>query len=180
MFQTDKSVTCLSLVLAVFLLVCLACSPSSQDAPGLMTPEELEAEAQVLDERLICPSCPGKTIGQAQVAQAAQMRLLVREKLAEGWTRQEILDYFAERYEGVLAEPPKEGFALLAWVLPLAGIAGGAGIVYLVIRSMRRRGGPQSPDADLDRYLDRVDRDLRHQPGADGGPVMPPPDSGDI
>ena len=168
------------LVFGSLLVFTASCTGSSQRTPDLMTAEQLEAEAQSIDESLICPSCPGKTIGQAQVAQAAQMRLLVREKLAEGWTRQEILDYFAERYEGVLAEPPKEGFTLLAWVLPLVGIAGGAGVVYLVIRAMRRRAGPQSPDADLDRYLDRVDRDLRRQPGADGGPVMPPQDGGDI
>ena len=88
------------------------------------------------------------------------MRLLVREKLAEGWSRQQVLDYFAERYEGVLAEPPKQGFTLLAWLLPLAGMIAGAGVLYLVLRAMRRRPERQAPDSDLDRYLDLVDRDL--------------------
>ena len=178
MRRSLKGFTHLALVLIVFLLFGLACSGASQDAPASLTPQQLEAEAQNIDESLICPSCPGKTIGQAQVEQAAQMRLLVRQKLAEGWSRQQVLDYFAERYEGVLAEPPKQGFTLLAWLLPLAGMIVGAGVLYLVLRAMRRRPERQAPDSDLDRYLDLVDRDLASSPPAQAG--TPPPDKGDL
>ena len=164
---------------AVLLVLVGACSNSSRDASQFLTAEQLEAEAQSLDESLICPSCPGKTIGQSQVAQAAQMRELVREKLAEGWSRQEILDYFAERYEGVLAEPPKEGFTLLAWVLPLVGILGGGTALYLVLRAMLRRPDRRDPDTDLEQYMDRVDRDLGRPP-SDASAVVPPTDGGDV
>ena len=178
MRRSLKGFTHLALVLIVFLVFGLACSGASQDAPASLTPQQLEAEAQDIDESLICPSCPGKTIGQAQVEQAAQMRLLVREKLAEGWSRQQVLDYFAERYEGVLAEPPKQGFTLLAWLLPLAGMIAGAGVLYLVLRAMRRRPVRQAPDSDLDRYLDLVDRDLGSSPPEQAG--TPPPETGDL
>ena len=155
MYRTVKSATGFSLLVLTFLLLFLvstSCSGASHDAPRVLTDAQLEAEAQSIDESLICPSCPGKTIGQAQVAQAAQMRLLVREKLAEGWTRQQILDYFAERYGGVLAEPPKEGFALLAWVLPSVGIVGAGTVLYFVIRAMRRRSEPQPFDESLGKF----------------------------
>ena len=178
MRRSLKGFTPLALVLIVVLVFGLACSGASQGAPASLTPQQLEDEAQDIDESLICPSCPGKTIGQAQVEQAAQMRLLVREKLAEGWSRQQVLDYFAERYEGVLAEPPKQGFTLLVWLLPLTGMIAGVAVLYLVLRAMRRRPERQAPDSDLDRYLDLVDRDLASSPPSQAG--TPPLDTEDL
>lgn len=181
MFQSLKDFRYLTLSLVALLLFTIACNTASQNASVSMTPEQLEAEAQAIDEGLICPSCPGKTIGQAQVAQAAQMRLLVREKLAEGWSSQQILDYFAERYEGVLAEPPKSGFTLLAWLLPIVGIVGGGGVLYLVVRAMRRNPESKASDAELEQYLERVDRDLGlSAPESGTGPTTPPADSGEV
>ena len=180
--QSLKRPACLTVWVLAILMLAAACSSASQDTARLTTPEQLEAEAQSIDESLICPSCPGKTIGQAQVAQAAQMRLLVREKLAEGWTRQQILDYFDERYEGVLAEPPKQGFTLLAWVLPIIGMVGGGAVVYFVIRSMRHKRDRQTPapDPDLHRYMARVDHDLGRHP-APGNPLSGQPhEPGDV
>ena len=159
----------------------LACGASASVSPDALSPQDLEAQAQSIDESLICPACPGKTIGQAQVEQAAQMRQLVRQKLSEGWSRQEILDYFADRYdEGVLAEPPRQGFTLLAWLLPPVGMVGGGVALYFVLRAMRKGRGQQAPDDGLTSYLDRVDQDLGRSPSPPlPPPSVPPMDSGE-
>ena len=124
----------------------------------------LEERAQSIDRSLICPVCPGETIDQAQVELAGQMRAVVREKLAEGQTRGEILQFFVDSYgEGVLAAPPKSGFNLLAWVLPIAGVAGAATVLFFVIRAMGgQKTQPEIPAADreLEPYLMRVDEEL--------------------
>jgi cytochrome c-type biogenesis protein CcmH/NrfF len=84
-------------------------------------------------------------------------------------TRDEVLAWFSapERYGvSVLAEPPRSGFYLIAWIVPgvvvVAALAGG----LLTLRAMRgRRGdadkhpGP-SDSEELQPYLDAVDRDL--------------------
>jgi cytochrome c-type biogenesis protein CcmH len=83
----------------------------------------LEEQAYSIDRSLICPVCPGETIDQAQVELARQMRLTVREKLAEGWSRERILQFFVDRYgEAVLAEPRKSGFNLVAWIVPFVSV----------------------------------------------------------
>lgn len=129
-----------------------------------------ESEAQAIDRMLMCPVCPAESIDQAQVPLARQMRQRVREMLAEGASRQEILDYFADRYgQNVLASPPKSGLNLLAWTLPvviiLAALAGG----LLVLKAMTGRGdgspelsgiGAQTDDGELEPYLEAVDRSL--------------------
>ena len=139
----------------------------------------LEEQAYSIDRSLICPVCPGETIDQAQVELAAQMREIVRDRLAAGWSREQILQYFVDRYgERVLAAPPKEGFNLVAWVVPIVVGAGGILLLAFVVRAMRRAGhtrqddGPVSEE-ELEPYLSLVDRELElprgsaHEPEKD-------------
>ena len=128
-----------------------------------------EAEAQAIDRMLMCPVCPAQTIDQTEVPLAKQMRAQVRELLASGATREEVLTWFSapERYgPSVLAEPPRSGFYLIAWIVPgvvvVAALAGG----LLTLRAMRGRRddgdeppGPSDSDG-LQPYLAAVDRDL--------------------
>ena len=128
-----------------------------------------ETEAQAIDRMLMCPVCPAQTIDQTEVPLAKQMRAQVRELLASGATREEVLAWFAapERYgPSVLAEPPRSGFYLIAWIVPgvvvVAALAGG----LLTLRAMRGRRAndgetAESGDGDeLQPYLAAVDRDL--------------------
>ena len=139
-----------------------------------------EEEAQAIDQMLMCPVCPAESIDQAQVPLARQMRQRVREMLADGATRQEVLDYFADRYgQNVLASPPKSGFNLLAWALPIAGLLAALVVVLLVLRSMKGNNGeavaesvqPAPADQELAPYLAAVDRSL--ELGAVDGPHSP-------
>ena len=125
-----------------------------------------EEEAQSIDGMLMCPVCPAETIGQAQVEISRQMRRLVREKLSQGASRQEILDFFQDRYgTNILAAPPKSGVNLVAWVVPVLGMLGALVAGLLVIRSMARKGAGEAVnetamDEDLAPYLEMIDRDL--------------------
>jgi len=128
-----------------------------------------EAKAQEIDRMLMCPVCPAQTIDQTEVQLAKQMRAQVRELLASGATREEVLAWFSapERYgPSVLAEPPRSGFYLMAWIVPgvvvVAALAGG----LLALRAMRGRRANDDETAEpgdgdgLQPYLAAVDRDL--------------------
>ena len=127
-------------------------------------PPSLEERAQSIDKQLICLQCPGETIDQSQVELAAQMRAAVRARLEDGWTRDEILRYFVDRYgEAVLAAPPKEGFSLLAWVVPPVGLAGALVLLLLVVRSMRVRSDVQNEGTEpgqMEDYLAMADAEM--------------------
>ena len=155
--------------------IALLSAPAYAQSGGEAGPYD-EAEAQAIDRMLMCPVCPAQTIDQTEVPLAKQMRAQVRELLAGGATRKEVLAWFSapERYgPGVLAEPPRSGFYLIAWIVPgvivVAALVGG----LLTLRAMRRRhgdtdtnpvsdiaGGGVSASDDLQPYLDAVDRDL--------------------
>lgn len=125
-------------------LFVLLLSPSLASAQG--AGDALEREAQAIDKMLMCPVCPAETIDQAQVEISFQMRAVVRELLAEGRTREEVLDYFVDRYGAdILAAPPKSGTNLVAWILPIVGVAAGLVGVFLVIRAMTRAQRSETP-----------------------------------
>ena len=125
-----------------------------------------EEEAQSIDKMLICPVCPAETIDQAQVELSKQMRRIVREMLAQGADRDEILDFFVVRYgTEVLAAPPKSGTNLVAWLLPVIGVLAALAVVFAIMRSMASRGGAETVTEpaigdDLGPYLEAVDREM--------------------
>ena len=92
------------------------------------------------------------------------MKLFIRERIAAGDTEREIKDALvAEFGPGVIATPPKSGFGLVAWVLPIAGLLAGAIAVGWLVLTWSRRRSPHEPEAagELDSDLERrVDEEL--------------------
>lgn len=143
-------------------------TPTPAISPDQVLPYD-EAEAYAIAGLIMCPVCPAETIDQAQVPIARQMRQMVRGMLAQGATREEILDFFVERYgQDILASPPKSGFNLVAWIFPLVGVSAALAAGVLVLRSMSSRSASKAPqpvigprvDQDLQPYLEMVDQQL--------------------
>jgi cytochrome c-type biogenesis protein CcmH/NrfF len=98
------------------------------------------------------------------------MRAFIRERIAAGDSESEISEALVAQFgEGVLAAPPKEGFNLLAWVLPLAGGAVAIGALAVALRRWSRTraepGSAATPSANgrppLDPELERrLDEEL--------------------
>ena len=98
----------------------------------------------------------------------------VRDLLARGYTDEQVLDYFVRSYgEFVLLEPTAQGFNLVVWLLPLAGVAIGAVLIAARLRGSRARRGTTTEagdastgadaarqreveDPELARYVERV------------------------
>jgi cytochrome c-type biogenesis protein CcmH len=125
-------------------------------------PAEVEARTHEIALELRCVVCQNLSVADSPSDLAKEMRALVREQVAMGKSRQEVLDYFTSRYgEYVLLSPPKRGFNLLVWGLPFVGIFAGAYGVYLMLRrwTVRPAGEALLPPVDP-AYAERVRREL--------------------
>ena len=114
-----------------------------------------------LEAELVCPVCE-TTLDQSTAPVAERMKVFIRVRIAAGDTEQEIKDALVGEFgPGVLATPPRSGFGLLAWLLPLAALVAGAIAVGLLIRSWSRRRAPPEDERPLDPQLERlVDEEL--------------------
>ena len=144
-----------ALVVAIaFAVVTVACS-AKDDVPLL------ERRAQQLNKVIMCPACPGESIDQSQNDLAVNMRAIVREKLEQGWTDDQIKSYFVEGYDTyVLLEPPREGFSLVVWILPPVGVLGAALALFTTMRLMRRPSTAQTQRLDEGVQLSKAERDV--------------------
>jgi cytochrome c-type biogenesis protein CcmH len=122
-----------------------------------------------MEGQLMCPTC--KTpLSESNSPEANRIRAFVVKRSRAGDTDCEIRDRLVAQFGSeVLAAPPKSGFGLLAWLLPLAALLGGAVVVgALAWRWSHARepaptgGAPEQNgrapiDPDLER---RVDQEL--------------------
>lgn len=135
----------LNLILALTVGMGLSVNINNTARAQVVTPAPLENSIYDSDtfkvaDQLQCPVCLGVTVAYSNSGLAQQMRLLIKKKLEAGETRDQILQYFVDRYgESILTNPPKSGFTLLVWLLPVAGLLVGAGTVGYALRGWKAR-----------------------------------------
>jgi cytochrome c-type biogenesis protein CcmH len=111
--------------------------------------------ASDLEAELVCPTCK-TTLDQSSSPVAKRMKAFIRARIAAGDSEAQIKARLVDDFgPAVLAEPPKHGFDLLAWVLPLLGLAAGAVVVGALAWRWSRTREPVPAAAPLDPELER-------------------------
>lgn len=126
----------------------------------------LDDEALEIGKRLQCPVCQNLAVAYSPSPLAEQMREIIRAKLQAGETREQIIQYFVDRYgEGILWEPPQSGWNLIAWRVPiLALIAGATGLLWLLKNWTQARSPELTLNTDdLGEYDTRLEAELERR-----------------
>jgi len=162
---TPRIIQRLSL-LFVLVLMLLGFATQTVDAQQ-NTPTDNQVNA--IAKQMYCPVCENTPLDVCPTQACAQWRELIRQKLADGWSEQQIKDYFVAQYgDRVLAEPPATGLNWLVYVLPPVIFLVGVYILYRVFNSMRRAKAAGSAAAvetkrEEDPYLAKLEDELRQR-----------------
>ena len=117
---------------------------------GLTAAVEPQVTLPDIEDEVMCVECrTALNVSSAPVAD--QQRAFIRDRIAEGMTKEQIKAALVEEYgSDVLAEPSGGGFDLAAWLVPGALVAlAGAGVVLLAGR-WRRTPEPADAGPELD------------------------------
>jgi cytochrome c-type biogenesis protein CcmH len=151
-----------ALAIAAALLVPTTALATSA-TPG--TPPQAQANLPDIEDQVMCPVC-GTALNLSFSPQADRERAFIRHEIAQGKTEDEIIDDLVAQYgTAVLAEPPKSGFDLTAWLVPggaivVAAVALGLGL-WRWRRAARRSGPPPGDGQPLDPGdAERLEEDL--------------------
>lgn len=107
-----------------------------------------EARARSLEMEIRCVQCQNEPISQSTADIAADMRALVRERIAAGDNDDQIRDFFRERYgDFVLFRPPLDSRTWILWGAPL--MLAGLGLAALL--STRRRAAAELAPEESER-----------------------------
>jgi cytochrome c-type biogenesis protein CcmH len=95
--------------------------PLTGSAPVVVTEDPLQRRMLEIAGDLRCTVCQNQPVSESNSDLARDMRGLIREQLEAGRSRQEIMDYFVERYgDYVLLKPPYDRTGTLLWAGPPA------------------------------------------------------------
>ena len=117
----------------------------------LISPSRQTLDQRVHDvaSQLKCLVCQGESVADSPAMLSLQMRGIIRQQLQSGKSEQEVIQYFVSRYgDRILLAPPMQGLTLLAWIVPIALMIGGALLVFFVLRSWQSHAGKEPDDAD--------------------------------
>ena len=129
--------------------------------------EALEAKARGLAQELRCPVCQGLSVADSPTASAVAMYQQIRDLVAAGYSRDQVLGYFEGTYgEFVRLQPRARGLNLIVWIGPplLFGLVVGGWLIGRRRRLPATTSESSDDDPDLEAYLDRVRADVRDSP----------------
>jgi cytochrome c-type biogenesis protein CcmH len=136
----------LAFVRIVLLIALLAPTVANAVTPDeILKDSALETRARNLSRELRCMVCQNQSIDDSDAPLAKDLRLLVRERLTNGDSDRQVLDFLVSRYgEFVLLRPPFELHTLLLWAVSPAVLL--IGIFALFVMARRRKTvTPPSP-----------------------------------
>lgn len=172
----DKRKLSVFLILAILFITPLFLTSFSSVAYA-QTQAVTDDQVNAVAKDLYCPVCESTPLDVCPTQACADWREVIREKLGEGQTPEEIRDYFALQYgPRALAEPARKGFSLVVWIMPIAAVILGGLLFTRYLRGIRVKasqdmafsakfddidetvGGPDSED-----YEARIEQELREK-----------------
>lgn len=153
----------LTMLVLLASLFAVAVAYAQGGGPAYPTDDDVNRVAK----KLYCPVCPNTPLDVCETQACKDWRAQIRDELAQGWTEQQIIDYFVAQYgERVLAEPQRKGFTSLVWLLPVISALLGLWIVYEILKGWRKQKQKSqaviSQNAELPlEVLKRIEQELR-------------------
>jgi cytochrome c-type biogenesis protein CcmH len=120
--------------------------------------EKPRTSLSFMEGQVMCPTCH-TTLDQSDAPAAQRIKLFIQQQIDQCKSASQIEDALVAQFgAGILAAPPKKGFDLLAWWLPIAGLAVGAVLLALGVWRWSRRPRDAAAEPPLEPELDaRVD-----------------------
>lgn len=128
------------LVLTIALLFAFVGQAAAVNPSEVLDNPVLEERARDLSIQIRCLVCQNQSIDDSDAQLARDLRVLVREKLTEGMSDKQILDFLVERYgEFVLLKPPFNVRTFLLWGLPLIVLLMGGFVAVRTFGNAKRQ-----------------------------------------
>ncbi len=122
----------LAMILALFApLPAFAVNPDE-----VLSNPVLEQRARNLSAQLRCMVCQNQSIDDSNAELARDLRVLVRERLTNGDTDDQVVDYVVSRYgEFVLLKPRLSAKTVILWATPILLLLVGAIAILVFVRT---------------------------------------------
>ncbi|RZW05430.1 MAG: cytochrome c-type biogenesis protein CcmH [Rhodobacteraceae bacterium] len=126
------------MIRVLLLWLALASAALAVQPDEILQDPALEARARELSKDLRCLVCRNESIDESNAELARDLRILVRERLVEGDTDEEVIDFVVARYgEYVLLSPKATGSTLILYFAGPAMLLAAFAIAFVYVRRRR-------------------------------------------
>ena len=114
------------------LFVALSAPAFAVQPDEVMKDVGLEARARALSSELRCMVCQNQSIDDSDAPLARDIRLLIRERIGEGESNDQVRAYLVSRYgDFILLKPPFKAETLLLWLAPPLVLFAGLAAIFV-------------------------------------------------
>lgn len=155
-------------ILMMLLLAGLFAVRAGSSSVQAQAPTPSDNQVNEVARQMYCPVCENIPLDVCPTTACAEWRELIRLKISEGLTTEEIKQYFALQYgDRVLAQPPARGLNWLVYILPPLMIVVGLFFVYRYLSTSQKRKkiapveSAQIEKQSEDKYVNQLEQELK-------------------
>ena len=154
------------LLVPLVFMILLPLSAQAVEPDEMLADPVLEERARVISKDLRCVVCQNQDIDSSNAGVARDLRLLVRERLLEGDSNNQVMAYIQARYgDYVLLKPPFKPSTYALWCTPIAltliALLFGLNIV---MRGRRKSALPELTEAEERQVAKFIDNEKSGDP----------------
>ncbi|MND32308.1 Cytochrome c-type biogenesis protein CcmH precursor [compost metagenome] len=117
----------------------------------------LEQRARQISAQLRCMVCQNQSIDDSNAELAKDLRVLVRQRLTDGDTDKQVVDYVVSRYgEFVLLNPRLSSKTIILWSMPIGLLIAGIFAIVIFVRSRPARRPSEVLSAEEKAKIDEL------------------------
>ena len=106
---------------------------------GTTAPTDAE-RVDALASSIKCPFCNGESLSESQSSVAAEYRVIIAQRVADGATDDEVIDEFVANFgDSYILDTSTSRWSLVLWIVPILAIVAGATVVAWMYRSGKQR-----------------------------------------
>jgi cytochrome c-type biogenesis protein CcmH len=141
------------LIAAVLFCIYTAGAPLAANAADMaLADPAVGKRVEELSQNLRCLVCQNQTIADSQAPLAIDLKNQIREKIDQGQSNEQIIDYMVQRYgDFVLYRPPVRAATLLLWFGPAALLILGIFVLFRYLAGRRKERPTDVPLTDAER-----------------------------
>ncbi len=110
------------------------------NAQNLCFAEDKDLEKEIY-KNLRCLVCQGQSIADSNSDFAQTLKLVVKDKISEGKSKQEIYDFLTQKYgEWIVYKPKFNRYNFLLWSLPYLVLIFGGIIIFILLKKRKNKG----------------------------------------
>ena len=99
---------------------------------------EITNKTREISKNIRCLVCQNQSIDDSSSLLAKDLRVLIKQKVTNGFTDKEIYDYLSKRYgDYILFNPPLKTNTILLWFLPFVILIFGLFLIMNILKTNR-------------------------------------------